>query len=71
MIGELLLVGAVTLFIWAFHKWVTLNNEYFERRHVKHMKPTFFVGNTGGFFLQKYNAIEFAEFIYNAFPEEP
>ncbi|XP_031624487.1 uncharacterized protein LOC116341517 [Contarinia nasturtii] len=70
MIGEVLLLAAVTLFIWAFYRWVTLNNEYFERRHVKHMKPNFFVGNTGGFFLQKYNAIEFSDLIYKTFPNE-
>lgn len=70
MIGESLLLIAVILFSWAFYKWATLNNNYFERRNVKHMTPNFIVGNTGGMFLNKYTAIEFNSWIYNAFPNE-
>lgn len=70
MIGELLLLVAVALFSWAFYKWATLNNTHFDRRNVKHMKPNFIVGNTVGMFMNKYTAIEFCDWIYNAFPNE-
>lgn len=71
MIGELLLCAAITLFTWAFYKWATINNDYFEQRGVKYRKPTFLVGNTAGMFFQKYDAVDFANMIYNACPNEP
>ncbi|XP_055312523.1 probable cytochrome P450 9f2 isoform X2 [Sitodiplosis mosellana] len=70
MIGEILLSAAIALFTLAFYKWATINNGYFERRGVKYTKPKFLVGNTGGMFLQKYDAIEFAKMVYNTFPHE-
>lgn len=70
MIGELLLCVAIALFTWAFYKWATINNEYFKRRGLKYMQPSFLVGNTAGMFFQKYDALEFGKFLYYAFPEE-
>lgn len=70
MFGEMLLLGGVALLTWAFYKWVTLNNGYFERRNLKYMKPSFLFGNTGGIYFQKYNAVEFRNMIYNQFPDE-
>ena len=70
MIGEFLLCAAIALFSFAFYKWATLNNGYFERRGVKHMKPSFLVGNTAGVFFQKCNAIEFGKMLYDTFPHE-
>lgn len=71
MLAELLLLTAIALFSWAFYKWSTLNNGYFERNNIKHMKPTFLVGNTASMFSNKLTACEFAQSIYNAFPDEP
>lgn len=71
MLGEALLFAALSLIAFAFYKWATLNNDYFEKRNLKYMKPKFLVGNTGGLFLNKYTATGFAQKLYQAFPDEP
>lgn len=71
MLGELLLLVALALFSYAFYKWATLNNGYFERNNIKYMKPTFLVGNTAAMFTNKLNACEFGKRFYDAFPDEP
>lgn len=68
MIGVLLLLATVVLF--TFYKWATVNNGYFKRRNLKYLKPSFLVGNTGGIFVQKYDAIEFSSLMYDTFPDE-
>lgn len=70
MLGELLLSAAITLLAYAFYKWATINNDYFQRRNVKFMPPKFLVGNTGGLFSNRYTATEYAQMVYNAFPSE-
>lgn len=70
MLAELLLSTAITLLAYAFYKWAVINNDYFEKRNVKFMKPKFLVGNTGGLFMNRYTATEYAMMIYNAFPNE-
>lgn len=70
MLGEVLLFAAVSLIAFAFYKWATLNNDYFLKRNLKYLKPKFLVGNTGGLFLNKYTAPEFAQKLYKAFPDE-
>lgn len=71
MLGEVLLFVALSLIAFAFYKWATLNNDYFEKRNVKCTKPSFLFGNSGSLFLNKYTATEFAQKLYQAFPEEP
>lgn len=71
MFGELVLFAAILLLSYAFYKWATLNNDYFERRNIKYMKPSFLIGSTGVAFSNKYSAVEFAQRLYNAFPDEP
>lgn len=69
MIGGFILWGGVALLIYAFYKWATINNDYFEKRGVSYMKPTFLVGNNGGFlFLMKYTMTEFLNMFYTANP---
>ncbi|XP_031624496.1 probable cytochrome P450 9f2 [Contarinia nasturtii] len=70
MLGEILLIATVGLISYAFYKWATINNDFFERRNIKCMKPRFIVGNTGGLFTNKYTVTEFAQKLYNAFPNE-
>lgn len=70
MLDVLLLIAALSLLAVAFYKWATLNNNYFVERNLKHMKPKFLVGNTGGMFLNQYSAIAFTQKLYQAFPEE-
>ena len=71
MLGEALLFAALFLIAFAFYKWATLNNDYFEIRNLKYMKPNFLVGNTGGLFFNRYTATGFAQKLYQAFPDEP
>lgn len=70
MLSELLLLAVIFLFSLAFYKWATLNNDYFERRKIKYLKPKFLVGNTGGILLNRYNAAEISQMIYQQFPDE-
>lgn len=70
MIGEILLFAAISLISYAFYKWATINNDFFEHRNIKFMKPKFLVGNTGGLFFNRYTAIAFAQKLYQAFPDE-
>lgn len=72
MIAELLLFGVTLLLSYAFYKWATLNNDYFERRKIKYSKPSFLIGTTGSaFFGNRDTAAEFAQKLYDAFPNEP
>lgn len=71
MLAEILLFAAILLFLYGFYKWATLYHDFFERRNIKFNKPTFLLGNTGGFFLaNKYTTTEFAQMLYQAFPDE-
>lgn len=70
MFGELLLIIAFILLFYAFYKWATQYNDFFEKRHIKHMTPKFFTGNAGEFFFNKVTAIDFAQKLYQSFPGE-
>lgn len=70
MLDGILLIAVIALIAFAFYKWATLNNDYFEKRNLKFMKPYFFVGNTGGTFANKYDAAEFTQMLYEAFTDE-
>lgn len=70
MFGELFLLAAISLILYAFYKWATINNDYFKQRNVKYLKPKFLIGNNGGIYINKYTAAEFSDKLYNAFPNE-
>lgn len=70
MLFELLLIATCSLLLFAFYKWATFNYDFFEKRNVKHLKPTFLVGNLGGVFMNRYTAIEFAQMLYQSFPDQ-
>lgn len=70
MIGVLLLLTAVSLIVYAFYKWATLSNDYFEQRNIKYLKPYFLMGNTGGALMNRYTPGEFSKMLFNAFPAE-
>lgn len=70
MLTGIFLPTAIALLAYGFYKWAVSNHNYFEKRKVKYMKPKFLVGNTGGFFLNRYSAVDFAQLLYNAFPSE-
>lgn len=64
-------IVAIFLFLLAFYKWATLNNDYFEKRDIKYLKPTFLFGFMGEFLLGRKTLAAFAEDLYRAFPNEP
>lgn len=69
MIQYLLLWSGISLFLYAFYKWATINNDYFEKRGVSYLKPYFLVGNSGGFFiLRNQTVIEFINNLYRSNP---
>lgn len=70
MFGELFLVASVSLILYAFYKWATINNDFFERRNIKYKKPTFLIGNNIGASINKYTGAEFSHKLYQAFPDE-
>lgn len=55
---------------YAFYKWATINNNYFEKRNLKHLKPNFLFGNTIGLFMNRYRPADYINSIYNRFPNE-
>lgn len=55
---------------YAFYKWATINNNYFEKRNLKHLKPKFLFGNTIGLFMNRYRPADFVNSIYYRFPKE-
>lgn len=69
MLGMLLLFAAIFLLSFAFYKWATLNNDFFKRRNMKYLKPTFLIGSTGALITNKYTAVEFTQKLYDAFDE--
>lgn len=71
MLGEFLLIAALLLILYAFYKWATINNDYFERRNIKYMKPTFLIGNMIDVYLNKYTGAEYSYKLYKTFPNEP
>lgn len=69
--NELLLLVAFSVFSYAFYKWATLNDDYFEKRNIKHLKPKFLIGNTGEQYVKKATFYSFTEKLYNEFSNEP
>lgn len=70
MIAEVLLTTGIGLILYAFYKYATQNNDFFTKRGLKQMKPTFIFGNSGSFITQKYTAPEYSQHLYEAFPNE-
>lgn len=70
MFGVFLLLIALILLLYAFYKWATLYNDFFEKRHIKYRTPNFFFGNSREFFFNKATAIDFAQKLYQSFPNE-
>lgn len=62
---ELLLFVVLISFI--FYKWARVNDDFFVKRNVEHLKPTFLLGNNEG----KITATNFANKIYRTFPNKP
>lgn len=71
MIDWLLLLVLLFTISFAFYKWATANDKYFQKRNVKYVEPTFLIGNTGDLFFNRCSAVAYTQKIYNEFPDEP
>lgn len=58
------------ILLYAFYKWATLNNNYFDIRNIKHLEPKFLIGNATGLFFKRYAPRDFMEMLYYRFPKE-
>lgn len=63
-------VAGIALICYGIYKWGTSNNDYFEKRNIKFLKPFFLLGSVGGFFAGRYTLNEFIANAYNSFPSE-
>lgn len=70
MLSGLLLIVGIGLIVYAFYKWATLQNDYFAKQNFPFKKPTFLIGNSGGYLFNKFSAPEHVQRIYNWFPHE-
>lgn len=66
----ILLAIGIGLILYAIYKWGTLPYNYWETRNVKFLKPTFLLGNTSGFMMGKYSLMDYANILYESFPNE-
>lgn len=67
---DALLWIAISLILYGIYKYVTLNNDYFQKRGIVHMKPSFLFGNMGKFLFRRATPYEFANEIYTTFPRQ-
>lgn len=65
---DFLLWVAISLILYGIYKYLTLNNDYFQKLGIVHMKPSFFFGNMGAFLLRQTTIYDFANEIYTIFP---
>lgn len=70
MIENILLLTSVGLIAYAIFKWITLNNDYFVKRGIPHLKPYPIFGNTFGLFSRQYSMYEFVENLYKSSTEK-
>lgn len=70
MVDIIVTVSVAAVLLYVFYKWATLNNDFFSKRKIKHLKPNFLVGNTGGFFMRRYRPDDFFAYLYNYHPFE-
>lgn len=56
--------------VFLVYKWATQNDQYFVKRGVPALKPSFLFGNSADFFTKKIDLIEFVKKLYNDYPCE-
>lgn len=70
MLSQILLTTGIALIIYAFYKFVTKNEDFFSKKGIKQMRPSFLFGNSGTFIKKNFSATEFSQYLYYAFPNE-
>lgn len=66
----LLVLSSLAVITYGIYKWATMNDDYFVKRNIAHLKPFFLVGNTGGLYMSRYRPNEFYLNLFNTFPKE-
>lgn len=70
MFNTFLLPVSLLLLCYVIYKWVKQNDDYFLKRNIIHLRPSFLFGNTGPFFLKQVRPTDFYQYLYNSFPTE-
>lgn len=60
----------VTIISILFYKWATRNNNFFIKRGIPALKPSFLLGNSGEFFMKRIEWEDFVKRLYFSFPDE-
>lgn len=66
----LILWSAIVVISFGIYKLLTKNNDYFRKRGIAHMKPTFPFGNMAPFLFGLQTPYEFANTMYTMFPRQ-
>lgn len=64
----LLIIGLILAGVW-FYKWLNANNDYFEKKGVKHIKKNF-IENIKIMTSRDYSVGDLTEKMYKAFPDK-
>jgi hypothetical protein len=67
---DALLWTAIGLFVYAFYKWVTANNDYFIKKGLQFAKPYFLLGSSTVFVTHHLSMPAYICQLYNEFPNE-
>ena len=69
MIGDIVFWIGIILIVYAFYKWLTIHQDYFQIRNIPFWKLKYFFGNNIGFMiLRGYPMSEFLSMLYAANP---
>ncbi|KAJ6640760.1 putative cytochrome P450 9f2 [Pseudolycoriella hygida] len=67
---DLLIWIAISLVLYGIYKYITINNDYFQKRGIVHIKPTFLFGTMASFILNRESVYDFSNNIYRKFPRQ-
>lgn len=59
-----------SVLILLVYKWIKKDNDYFIKRGIPALKPTFIFGNLGEFYTKQIGLIDSVKKLYNDFPDE-
>lgn len=68
MLSMLVLCAGIVVISYAFYKWTTKHYDYFEKRNMPYIKPTFLMGTMGGVMMGMHHIDEWTKWLHNACP---
>jgi cytochrome P450 family 9 len=60
-----ILTTGLIVCLYIAYRYITRNNDYFSRRNVPHIKPTFLFGNIGPVFMRKISMLDHVNKLYS------